>query len=659
MKLLTSDEIYKKIEDIVNDAKKSLKIASAWIKGRYFEEILEKAKAKSLKAEIIIRASELKDFIITDDKVFRKAKEIDAKIYLSNRLHTKFILVDDEKAVIGSANFTEAGLSDFSRGNIEAGVYYDNSDSPDEINKLVNYFEEIKRNSVSFDKDLIGFTLNPVKSETFEFILLDESIEENSYVEIRLSDNENILAKVSSIYAYDTGFFANPFSSSVESIVFAPFDDFKKIFSSNKDIDWIKASIYAYLNSNGNKVRIATAKVLGVLKGEKLDLPLKPFDVGTAVYRGSKERIEKLMSKKISGENMLLPIRIGKLKNSDIDVMIDGEEVITKHLFVVGTTGSGKSYFTKQFICSLVKGNEKLQVFIFDPHGEYYDKLTEICNEDYILEIKFDDTLFFTDSDELKELIESLGYGNLVKGNSNVAKKISSYLQKMVKPSLRITKLGEKNLIEILEGIKAIPDNEIRPMHNVINELINDARNTYGENILSNQKETYENMIEGINSDKRIVIFNLKNITDPQTRVNITGLVMQELFNKAKEDNKDRLIVLEEAHNFAPEKGYGDVSAGKDNLSLVMARKIASEGRKFRLGLLTITQRPAQVSKYVISQMNTQVMFRTINKNDLDVISTYVEYAGADTINMLPSLPTGICVISGIGATFPMVVEIK
>jgi DNA helicase HerA-like ATPase len=90
-----------------------------------------------------------------------------------------------------------------------------------------------------------------------------------------------------------------------------------------------------------------------------------------------------------------------------------------------------------------------------------------------------------------------------------------------------------------------------------------------------------------------------------------------------------------------------------------MARKIASEGRKLRLGLLTITRRPEQVSKYVISQMNIKIMFRTINKNDLDIISTYVEYAGKDTINILPSLPTGVCVVSGIGITFPMVVEIK
>ncbi|WP_164930919.1 phospholipase D-like domain-containing protein [Aquifex aeolicus] len=98
--------MYKKILEITKEAKESIKIASAWIKGSIFEEILNIAKSKNISPEIILRASELRDFLITNDRVFRNIKDINGKIYLCNRLHAKFIIVDNKRAVVGSANFT-------------------------------------------------------------------------------------------------------------------------------------------------------------------------------------------------------------------------------------------------------------------------------------------------------------------------------------------------------------------------------------------------------------------------------------------------------------------------------------------------------------------------------------------------------------------------
>jgi DNA helicase HerA-like ATPase len=155
------------------------------------------------------------------------------------------------------------------------------------------------------------------------------------------------------------------------------------------------------------------------------------------------------------------------------------------------------------------------------------------------------------------------------------------------------------------------------------------------------------------------VVFNLRNISDALTRVNLGGLIMQELFRQNKLTKKERLLVLEEAHNFAPERAYGDVSAGKDNLALVMARKIASEGRKFNLGLITVTQRPAQVSKYILAQMNTQVMFKTVNKGDIETIEAFVEYTDFELLKRLPSLATGEALFSGSAVPFTAVGKVN
>ena len=123
---------------------------------------------------------------------------------------------------------------------------------------MSNYFEEIKTNySIAFNENLLGFALNPVKAESFEFILIEDGKTEiQDYVEVYLKDNKRILAIVDSIYSYDVGFFANPFTS-YESKVFAPFEDFVKIFANKNSSDWKKASVYAYKNSARKPVALA------------------------------------------------------------------------------------------------------------------------------------------------------------------------------------------------------------------------------------------------------------------------------------------------------------------------------------------------------------------------------------------------------------------
>jgi len=150
-------------------------------------------------------------------------------------------------------------------------------------------------------------------------------------------------------------------------------------------------------------------------------------------------------------------------------------------------------------------------------------------------------------------------------------------------------------------------------------------KEVYGEKMLVNQPPTAGDMWRGVNSSRRVVVFNFKNITNPQTRVNLAGLIMQELFNRNKQNPVPKIIVLEEAHNFAPERGFGDVSAGRDNIALTAARRIAS----------------------------------TINSSDIEAIATLVEYAGEDVIRILPSLPTGTGVLSGMGVPFPIVVDVE
>lgn len=153
---------------------------------------------------------------------------------------------------------------------------------------------------------------------------------------------------------------------------------------------------------------------------------MKPFNSGNPVYLASDETMRILMKTNFSRNQMECPVKIGCLNDNKTDVFIDASEVNTKHMLVLGTTGSGKSYFTKLFLSRLANSDKcKPQIFILDPHGEYYDPLVKnfgVSNQD-IHRIQLPDTLFYIRPDEIVNLIVELGFSDIITGNSKTSKK--------------------------------------------------------------------------------------------------------------------------------------------------------------------------------------------------------------------------------------------
>lgn len=656
MRFLTSDEIHGKLKEVVSQAQKSVLVASAWIKVGLFDEILDIVKEKlseDFRFEVVLRASEFSDLQITDEEVIKNIKEAGGRIYICKRLHAKFLLVDGRSAVVGSSNFTNSGLSEMASGNIEAAVYYESPE--EEVRRLEQYFRQIIKedHSEELREDLIGFVINPARIQEFEIALLEQDICSEDHVELG-SNEGRVLARILDIQSYDMGFFANPFKGNNFDI-FAPIQDFETVFSDKNDKDWRKAASFAYKNGNGKTVRIARAKALCIIREKALESLRAPIEVGSAVYKASDTALERLLKSNISGERMRCPVKVGKLLSRSAEVFVDADQALTKHTIIVGSTGSGKSYFTKLFLSRVA---ELRQVFVFDPHGEYYEELAERLGVDAVRELCFEDVFLPNDQESIVSLIKEAGYPNLASGNSNNARENNSVLSKYVS-EIRQAVLGDaisevRQLEDMLRGLKFGEVNESNESN-----IVNYIKTAYGEHYIKGQKETVENIKNAVALKSKIVVINLKKISSAETRVYVAGLLMKKLFMACKNDGKPRLLVLEESHNFAPERGYGDASSGEDNLALVSARTIASEGRKFNLGMVVITQRPAQVSKYVISQMNTQVMFRTFNKNDLDTLATLLEYAGEEVIRLLTALDTGSAVITGVGVRMPTVFRVE
>jgi DNA helicase HerA-like ATPase len=113
------------------------------------------------------------------------------------------------------------------------------------------------------------------------------------------------------------------------------------------------------------------------------------------------------------------------------------------------------------------------------------------------------------------------------------------------------------------------------------------------------------------------------------------------------------LVVIEEAHRYCPERGQGKSIASN------IIKNIASEGRKFGIGLAILTQRPARIDKNVISQCNTHIILKTTNPNDLKAITSSVEGLDSSSSNEIQTLPIGVAIVAGMPLACPIFVEIR
>jgi hypothetical protein len=140
----------------------------------------------------------------------------------------------------------------------------------------------------------------------------------------------------------------------------------------------------------------------------------------------------------------------------------------------------------------------------------------------------------------------------------------------------------------------------------------------------------------------------------PELQAMIVSRLLTDLF----EARKRRLIspgmvVVEEAHNYIPERGTGNAA------STNIVRTIAAEGRKFGLGLMVISQRPARVDKNVISQCNTQIIMRVTNPNDLKALSKGLEGMTSDLEEEIKRLPAGVAMLVSNEIERPITVNVR
>ncbi|VVB51038.1 DNA double-strand break repair helicase HerA [uncultured archaeon] len=413
---------------------------------------------------------------------------------------------------------------------------------------------------------------------------------------------------------------------------------------------WVLARIEAmrrFLDDFDDEETMAEARTIGYRDGRNIYFPKTPFRPESEVFRADTSLITSVLGLSQSSEGK--GIYIGFLEGHSIPVFLDVEKTIGKHVSVLAKTGAGKSYTVAVILEELLKAN--VAVVVIDPHGEYRTLGEE--NDEYDLMMKYG-VKAHSYADVLTEYAVNT---TINEGAKKIA--LPSTFDLMELAEIMPMKLGDRqqsilyNVLKDLEGRQYTLEELIKSVGEEPNpsawKVLSGLESLRDSGLFEGNPIDYKGLVQ----PGKISLINLLG-SDPQIQQIVVAKVVKDLFDLRREGAIPPLFFLiEEAHNFCPERGFGDV------VSSSILRTAAAEGRKFGFRLCIVSQRPARVDKNVLSQCNTQIILKVTNPNDLRAISQSIEGFTAGMENDIKQLAVGHALIVGESVEQPLIVDVR
>ena len=378
-------------------------------------------------------------------------------------------------------------------------------------------------------------------------------------------------------------------------------------------------------------------KLLGDVN-DSLRLPKVPVLPGTEIKLADVELLNEIF-------NVQNPLKLGTLVNqSDVDVNVEANPILSRHLAILAMTGAGKSNTVSVLIDQILRYG--VPIFVFDMHGEYVG--AEFPNGEVNV-IKPKINPHYMAFYEIKKLVN-------IPSNAYVQERIFRHAFKLAKEQMESGKATTNNFLQIMydildtESKDEDSDKKIIDVMNKIDDSMDRYSNLFDKNagnILSNIEE------------RKVNVLDLSQVDESVAGVLVSHILrnsLQRSKDAAHSGDNDSLLknsvffILEEAHILAPNK--------RDSDSKRWIQRVAREGRKFGLGLCLVSQSPKTVDHDALSQMNNMIILRLVEPEDQRHVQSASESLSNDLVNQLPSLNVGEAIVLGLMTKIPTLVKI-
>jgi uncharacterized protein len=363
------------------------------------------------------------------------------------------------------------------------------------------------------------------------------------------------------------------------------------------------------------------------------------------------------------------PVYFGKIRSGskilNSDVFLDGQEVFSHHVLIPATTGRGKSNLVKVMLWS-VMDKDYCGILVLDPHNEYYGKGTRKGLRDHPLASSW--LRFYTSNSQSI----SGSYGLVI----NIRSIRPSHLEGIMVFTdaqnqaiwAAFFQFGENWIQNIfipgleLPGVQPVTIDVLRRKLGAILGMYidpGDQRIKFRSRVFTNAgaEGTIPDLVRALEEGKKVII-DTSNLED-RAELLVGSIIANEILERYKieKENAGTLdskpvisVIIEEAPRVL---GDEVLSQGSNIYS-----DIAREGRKFKIGLVAVTQLTSVIQKTILANLNTKIILGNELREERSAI---IQNASQDLSNddrNIASLDKGEAIISSTFSRFAVPIKI-
>lgn len=388
-----------------------------------------------------------------------------------------------------------------------------------------------------------------------------------------------------------------------------------------------------------------------------------PVNPGAEVHLPPAEVVKRILT----GDENVPRLHLGHLiGRPDVDVKLKTNAIVARHMAILAMTGGGKTVASRRVIRELIETGYPL--VIFDPHGDYlglWDKRELFKGAD----IK----LYYPRLIVKEENRDTVGYliAQMTQGLSDAQREKFIEALDSITTNLPDEGMTMSEFIELmfdkLDSIQATHKGTIPAVKRALRIVRGymEAMEASNDRLRKQprlKEYPFEPMPDPFTAAPKFVAPGQATIIylggyDHLTQSTIVALTLKSLFEKRASMSNEippLLAVVEEAHNFIPSASEGQ----SETPSVEIIRKVITEGRKFGVGLLLISQRPSRLDETTLSQCNTFMIFRLVNPRDQAFVEKVMENLTKADSKLLPGFGPGQGIVSGQAVRFPLIIQV-
>jgi DNA helicase HerA-like ATPase len=363
-------------------------------------------------------------------------------------------------------------------------------------------------------------------------------------------------------------------------------------------------------------------------------------------------------------------VELGRLQqDTGVKAYANIHDLISKHFAILGSTGVGKSSGLASLLRQILAVRPDLRIFLLDGHNEYAHCFGDRALVINPANLKLPFWLF-----TFEELLEVIFAGR--PGNDEEVE-ILTELVPLAKALYREGPIGRRSdgkatdysidtpVPYRLKDLLALIDERMGKLENRSSRMNHRRLITRIEAVSNDPRYNFMFTNANVGGDTMAEIlrhlFRWRPDGRPMTVMQLAGIPSEVVdavvsvlcrmafdFGLWSNGAMPLLFVCEEAHRYVS----ADRSLGFQPTRRALSR-IAKEGRKYKVFLGLITQRPAELDANIVSQCSTLFAMRLANDRDQQLLLAAASDAATNLVRFLPSLGPREALAFGAGIPMP------